>query len=100
MQAYYEAAFEREQGSTEAEWLQRLPGAAGDHAVTWGEPGRAVVAIGPGRLQLHWEVLPPRQIALIRMPRLRVQYHFDAVADDDRQRFMKRFDLYIQRGGG
>jgi hypothetical protein len=100
MQAYYESAFEREQGSTEAEWLQRLPGAAGECAVMPDGPGRAVVAIGPGCLQLAWEVMPPRQIALIRMPRLRVQYRFVSVADDDRQRFMKRFDLYIQRGGG
>jgi hypothetical protein len=100
VQAYYEAAFEREQGSTEAEWLQRLPGAAGEHALALSSPGRAVVTIGSGRLCLAWTVLPPRQIALIRLPRVQVSYRFEGVADDVRQRFMKRFDLYIQRGGG
>ena len=100
MQAYYAAEFQREQGSTEAEWLQRLPGAVGAHALTLTGSGQAAVAIGGGRLHLSWCVMPPRQIALVRIPRLQVRYAFETVADDERQRFMKRFDLCIQRGGG
>jgi hypothetical protein len=44
--------------------------------------------------------MPVRQIALIRLPRLAVHYRFEGLPDDARQVFMKRFDLYIQRGGG
>jgi hypothetical protein len=34
------------------------------------------------------------------LPRLAVRYAFDDVDDATRQRFMKLFDLHIQRGGG
>ena len=57
--------------------------------------------IGDGRLQLAWQVLPARQIALARLPRLGVQFAFDAaIAEPTRQDFMRRFDLYMMRGGG
>jgi hypothetical protein len=39
-------------------------------------------------------------IALLRMQRLAVQFAFEGVEEDARQRFMKRFDLTMQRGGG
>ena len=100
MQAFYDAEFHREQGITEADWLQMLPGAAGPDALQLTAPGQARVVIGDGALHLAWRVLPPRQIALIRLPRLGVHYRFEGLPDDARQTFMKRFDLYIQRGGG
>lgn len=99
MQAHYDAEFRREQGITEADWLQLLPRAAQGHALTVAD-GRAEIDIGSGRLRLAWTVMPPRQIALIRLPRLAVHYRFDGVDSADRQAFMKRFDLTIQRGGG
>ena len=37
---------------------------------------------------------------LMRMPVLATHYRFDGVSDDQRQAFMKFFDLYTQRGGG
>jgi hypothetical protein len=49
---------------------------------------------------LRWTVLPPRQIAMIRMPRMAVVFAFDAVDDAARAAFMRYFDLYMQRGGG
>ena len=94
-------AFEREHGATEAEWLQQLPGAVGAHELAIdATAGQARVAIGSGELQLHWQVLPPRQIALIRLPRLRVQYRFSGVDDVARLDFLRYFDLYMQKGGG
>ncbi|EHR69047.1 hypothetical protein BurJ1DRAFT_0149 [Burkholderiales bacterium JOSHI_001] len=93
-------AFEREQGITEADWLACLPGAVGPHSLSLRLPGRATVHIGAGCLQLHWQVLPERRIALMRMPRLHVAYRFEGLADDERQRFMRYFDLFLQRGGG
>ena len=100
MQSYYEAEFRREQGYVEADWLASLPGAVRDCPLLLPEPGLALVRLGSGSLSLRWRVLPPRQIALMRMPRLAVHFVFDRVDEAERQRFMKYFDLYTQRGGG
>lgn len=100
MQSYYAPSFDREMGCTEREWLAWLPRAVGAHALTLHD-GRAGVALdGGGTLVLHWTSLPPRQLGLARFPRLAVQFRFDGVADDVRQRFMRYFDLAMQRGGG
>lgn len=93
------AEFEREQGCTEAEWLRWLPEAVHGHALALA-PGAATVQVAGGTLHLTWQVLPPRRIALITLPRLQVRYAFEGVDEADRLRFMKRFDLHIQRGGG
>ena len=99
MQAQYPPAFEREMGCSETEWLQALPGAVAPHALALGH-GAARVAIDAGALALAWQVLPPRRIALLRLPRLSVRFAFERVADEARQRFMRGFDLCMQRGGG
>jgi hypothetical protein len=99
VQSHYPASFDREMGCTEREWLSWLPGAVREQALTLGEAA-ADVDIEGGRLRLSWQTLAPRQIALMRMPRLAVQFRFEGVADDARQRFMRYFDLYMQRGGG
>ena len=99
VQSHYPARFERDMATTETEWLMALPRAVGDHAWVLGD-GQAQVQIGDGHLQLQWHPLPPRVIALLRMPRLQVQFVFDGVQEDARQGFMKRFDLTMQRGGG
>ena len=100
MQADYPADFQREQGFTERDWLRCLPGAVRDCTIDLSEPGQARVQIGSGQLLLRWQVMAPRQIAMMRMPRLVVHYQFDGVDDDDRARFMRYFDLYTMRGGG
>ena len=99
MQAHYPAAFRREMGCTEAELLMWLPGAVNGRPVTR-MPRSAEVAIDAGRLELAWRELPPRQIALLRMPRLAISFHFENVGEAQRQDFMRYFDLYTQRGGG
>lgn len=99
MQSHYPERFERDMGTTEAEWLTALPRALGDHAFVLGS-GQARVQIGQGHLLLQWHVLPPRVIALLRMPRLAVAFAFEGVEETMRQRFLKRFDLTMQRGGG
>ena len=91
--------FEREMACTEAEWLRWLPMAIGQR--DWQhEPGRASVTIGSGALELQWRVVEPLAIALLRLPRLLVSFQFSDVRASERQAFMKRFDLYMQRGGG
>jgi hypothetical protein len=99
VQSHYDERFTREMGCTEAEWLRWLPAAIGECA--WQRDGqRALVDVPPGRLVLRWQALPPRAIALVRMPVLQVDFEFEALSDEKRFAFMRRFDLYMQRGGG
>lgn len=86
-------------GCTEAEWLMWLPGAIGEQH--WKlQSGAAGVRIGDGALGLKWQVGTPRVIGLISIPRLLVSFRFAGLDDAQRYTFMKRFDLYMQRGGG
>jgi hypothetical protein len=99
LQSFYPAKFDREMGCTQAEWLMWLPAAMGD--VRWTQGAAALQAtLGQGHLHLHWRVGEPRRIALIAMPRLHVTFAFDGLDDAQRYTFMKRFDLYMHRGGG
>ena len=92
--------FEREQSVSEADWLRCLPGAVRNHALALPAPGRAVVSIGAGTLELRWTMLPPRRLGIVQLPRMAVRYRFDGVDAQARDEFMRYFDLYTQRGGG
>ena len=99
MQSFYAERFEREMGCTESEWLSWLPNAIGEHP--WKlHAHSAGVRIGDGALGLTWHSAEPRVIALMRIPRLRVSFRFAGLDEAQRYLFMKRFDLYMQRGGG
>ena len=99
MQSVYEERFERDMGCTEVDWLRWLPDAIGEHH--WKRQDRTVgVRIGDGALGLKWQANEPRVIALVQMPRLSVSFRFAGVDEAERYAFMKRFDLYMQRGGG
>ena len=93
-------SFSREYGCTQDEWLRWMPEAVHGHAWTQPQTDSLVVVIGSGTLHLEWKVLPPRSIALIRLPRMTVNFRFSGVNDDESIAFMKRFDLHLQRGGG
>lgn len=99
MQSGYPARFERDMACTEADWLRWLPQAIGDLQWQAGD-GCAQVRIGSGVLRLSWREAPPRRIALLELARLQVAFAFEDVSDEVRHAFMKRFDLYMQRGGG
>lgn len=109
MQSSYPAHFVRDMGCSLREWLGWLAAAWPDQPVA--ESAQAMrfdvcEAAAPGHteergwLQLQWEVLPPRQIALLRIPRLRVCFDFEGLSDAARTRCMRRLDLLMQRGGG
>ena len=92
-------SFEREMSAGEAEW-QRLLGTA-LRPWTWRrEERRAVIELPPGQLRIEWQPLPPRQIALLRLPRLRVRFIFEGVPPVARRAFMAHFERYTHRGGG
>ena len=99
MQSHYAENFKRDMGCTEAEWLGWLPAALGDHA--WQRDGSMVqVHIGPGWLRIAWQPAPPRVLGSARIPRLLAGFSFTGLDERQRYTFMKRFDLYMQRGGG
>ncbi len=99
MQSFYPERFDREMGCTEAEWLMWLPDAIGEQH--WKlQANAAGVRIGDGALGLTWRTGEPRVIALVRIPRLLVSFRFAGLDAGQRHAFMKRFDLYMQRGGG
>lgn len=99
MQASYAENFERAMSCTEADWLRWLPAALGAHA--WKMDQAAVqVEVAPGTLRIDWHVGEPLRIAMVQMPRLHVRFAFKGLDAVQRYRFMQRFDLYMQRGGG
>ena len=99
MQSFYAERFEREMGCTEAEWLGWLPAAIGEHPCEL-KPQAADMQIGNGTVGLTWRSAEPRVIALMRIPRLLVSFRFAGLDEAQRYDFMKRFDLFMQRGGG
>ena len=99
MQSEYPPHFEREMGYTLREWLAVLPRAMGPVAYSL-EDSLLRAALSGGSFEMQWQELSPRRIALIVLPRLHVQFRFEAVDPAARLAFMKRFDLCIQRGGG
>jgi hypothetical protein len=99
MQSFYAARFERDMACTESDWKRWLPDAIGQHH--WKLKAHAAgVCLGHGALGLKWQITAPRVIALVRLPRLQVSFRFVRVNTVERHAFMKRFDLYMQRGGG
>ncbi len=86
-------------GCTADELRTWLPGASGGRAIAWQDNG-ATVAINSGHASLRWQILAPRCIALITLPRLAVNIEARGIDEASWQRFMKHFDLYTQRGGG
>jgi hypothetical protein len=90
---------EREMGCTPAELRGWLAAVNGEAPLRWRDGG-AEVGLGTGWLRLDWQPLPPRRIARLELPRLRLRFAFEGVADDERRRWLRRFDLHTRRGGG
>ena len=92
--------FEREYGCSEREWLSWMPAAT--HGRPWSQtgPDSMAVQVGEGQLLIGWQALPPRVIALLRVPRLLVRFDFQHVAEPERLAFQRAFDMRMQRGGG
>lgn len=86
-------------GYSEPEWRAALVRAVGTCPMHV-QGQHATVEVGQGHVRIAWTVLPNRTIALLSMPRMQVEFVFDAVDEPARLAFMRFFDLTVQRGGG
>lgn len=93
--------FERIMGCTSAELVSWLPRALPDAKLSTDILGqRNFAAWASGSLELRWNTLPSRRIALLEIPQLRVHFTYSGFDDDARYRVQKCFDLQTHRGGG
>ncbi|MGP1678488.1 MAG: hypothetical protein ACTS6J_15190 [Burkholderiales bacterium] len=95
--------FERTMGCSAAEllgWLPRaLPGAV-LALESDAQSGRCRASFEDGHLMIEWRVLEPRQIAMLRVPRLKVCFTYSGFEDARRRVVQTYFDRATQRGGG
>lgn len=81
--------------TTREDFVRLLPPAVG------GEDFREIDGMFVGR---GWSVrltrIPPLEIGLVRLERHRVEIAFDGLTAEEQDRFMRRFALSYQRGGG
>jgi len=80
---------------TREDFVRLLPGATG---------GPAIQEIDGRFCGEGWAIrlvrIPPLEIGLVRLERQRVEIEFDGLATVEQDRFMRRFTMYFQRGGG
>jgi hypothetical protein len=94
-----EFALQREMGCTREEFVRWLPGAT-RHAVMQINADKAVVHAGEATVEISFTPAPPRKIALVSMPVLKVSFRFSGARASAYREFMAYFDLYTKRGGG
>ena len=81
--------------TTRADFLRILPLATGETELR--EIGGRICGRG---WAIRLTPIAPLEIGLVRLERHRVEIEFDGMAEADRERFMQRFSLHYQRGGG
>ena len=81
--------------TTRQDFIRLLPQAAGEAEL------REIDGRFCGR---GWSIrltrIPPLEIGLVRLERHRVEIEFDGMTVEEQDRFMQRFTLHYQRGGG
>lgn len=86
-------------GLEPGEFLRTLPAAA----APWGvlvEAGLVRIPHPSGEIRIAFEAAPPRQLGALSLPVLRVEFDLSELGEIERRRFLRRFDLCFQRGGG
>jgi hypothetical protein len=58
------------------------------------------IPLGAGRCLIAAEPGPPRRIALLQLPTLRVRLAFAGADQAERGAFLRHMDLVMRRGGG
>ena len=94
-----EFALQREMGCTREEFLRWLPGAA-RHAPIQLTANKAMVHAGGATVEISFIQAPPRSIARVSTPVLKVSFRFSGARASAYREFMAYFDLYTKRGGG
>ena len=80
-------------------WLPRaLPGAVLE-LESDSEAGYCRASFEDGYLLIEWRVLEPKQIAMLRVPRLNACFTYSEFEDSRRQQVQTYFDRATQRGG-
>jgi hypothetical protein len=92
-------SIDREMGCTREEFVRWLPGAT-RHAPMELTDDKALVRAGEATVEISFTQAPPRRIALVSMPVLKVSFRFSGAGTGAYREFMAYFDLYTKRGGG
>jgi hypothetical protein len=90
---------QREMGCTREEFVRWLPGATRNAPMQMSAE-KAVVHAGDATVEISFTQVPPRKIALVSMPVLKVSFRFSGARASAYREFMAYFDLYTKRGGG
>lgn len=88
----------REMATTESEFRRTLDCAFPDGVS--GNAGLLHVRQGDAAMEITVRSLPPRNIALLQLPRIEVCIRFAAGSAEQRQALLMRLDRAMQRGGG
>lgn len=88
-------------GCTAEDLLRSLPMAfPGVEVITDSAAAVVRVNLPDGHLEITWQPLPARRIALLEIPRLQVRFVYAGLTPERRHEVQRRFDLATQRGGG
>ncbi len=80
---------------TRADFIRTLPAAVGE------DDFREVDGRFEGRgWSIHLTPILPFEIGMVRLDRHRVEIEFHDLTADEQDRFMQRFSMHYQRGGG
>ncbi len=88
-------------GYNEKEFFRVLPSAIGEFQhIREGSHVHISHAENSQALELLITPLPDRQLGAFRIQHIDVQFSFSDMTEEQRNRFMYRFDRRFQRGGG
>ena len=93
--------FKRDMGYSATDFFRILPSAIKDY--THRVEANRVTVNGAGKdqsVRLVVKSLPDREIGMIRIPRIEVEFSFRNFSEKERKEFMENFDRSYQRGGG
>lgn len=86
-------------GLTHAEFLRSLPTAAGGMDLRVEAP-RILIEDETRRVEIRLGPEQQRHLGALVLPVTEVRLMFHGFSPDERKRFLKRFELTFQRGGG
>lgn len=88
-----------EMTTTRSDFARLLPAAVG-HAPFVAEGDAFLHRDGARAWRIRLTPLPDLRIGLIRLERQRVEFDFEGHSAAETEAFLKRFELYMRRGGG